>query len=168
MRERARGTPAETEKKSRDVQIAENRRAFYDYAIEDRVEAGLALTGTEIKSLRAGHVNLRDGFVRIDDGEAWLRGVHISPWTHSGYDNHEPLRSRKLLLHKSEIAFLARGASEKGYTIVPLRLYTKNGRAKVELGLARGKRRYEKRQVIKEREAQREMDAAIRRRVPRA
>jgi len=168
MRERARGTPAETEKKSRDVQIAENRRAFYDYAIEDRVEAGLALTGTEIKSLRAGHVNLRDGFVRIDDGEAWLRGVHISPWTHTGYDNHEPLRSRKLLLHKSEIAFLARGASEKGYTIVPLRLYTKNGRAKVELGLARGKRRYEKRQVIKEREAQREMDAAIRRRVPRA
>jgi len=168
MRERARGTPAETEKKSRDVQIAENRRAFYDYAIEDRVEAGLALTGTEIKSLRAGHVNLRDGFVRIDDGEAWLRGVHISPWTHTGYDNHEPLRSRKLLLHKSEIAFLARGASEKGYTIVPLRLYTKNGRAKIELGLARGKRRYEKRQVIKEREAQREMDAAIRRRVPRA
>ena len=168
MRERARGTPAETEKKSRDVQIAENRRAFYDYAIEDRVEAGLALTGTEIKSLRAGHVNLRDGFVRIDDGEAWLRGVHISPWTHTGYDNHEPLRSRKLLLHKSEIAFLARGASEKGYTIVPLRLYTKNGRAKVELGLARGKRRYEKRQLIKEREAQREMDAAIRRRVPRA
>ena len=168
MRERARGTPAAPEKKSRDVQLADNRRAFYDYSIGDKIEAGLALTGTEIKSLRAGHVSLRDGFVRIENGEAWLRGVHISPWTHTGHDNHEPLRSRKLLLHKSEIAFLARGASEKGYTVVPLRLYTKQGRAKVELGLARGKRRYEKRQVIKEREAQREMDAAIRRRVPRA
>jgi len=168
MRERARGTPAAPEKKSRDVQLADNRRAFYDYSIGDKIEAGIALTGTEIKSLRAGHVNLRDGFVRIEKGEAWLRGVHISPWTHTGHDNHEPLRSRKLLLHKSEIAFLARGASEKGYTVVPLRLYTKQGRAKVELGLARGKRRYEKRQVIKEREAQREMDAAIRRRVPRA
>jgi len=168
MRERARGTPAAPEKKSRDVQLADNRRAFYDYSIGDKIEAGIALTGTEIKSLRAGHVNLRDGFVRIENGEAWLRGVHISPWTHTGHDNHEPLRSRKLLLHKSEIAFLARGASEKGYTVVPLRLYTKQGRAKVELGLARGKRRYEKRQVIKEREAQREMDAAIRHRVPRA
>jgi len=149
MRERARGTPAAPEKKSRDVQLADNRRAFYDYSIGDKIEAGIALTGTEIKSLRAGHVNLRDGFVRIENGEAWLRGVHISPWTHTGHDNHEPLRSRKLLLHKSEIAFLARGASEKGYTVVPLRLYTKQGRAKVELGLARGKRRYEKRQVIK-------------------
>jgi SsrA-binding protein len=168
MRERARSTPAEPEKKTRDVQIAENRRALYDYAIEDKLEAGLALTGTEIKSLRAGHVNLRDGFVRIEDGEAFLRGVHISPWTHTGYDNHEPLRSRKLLLHKNEIAFLERGASTKGYTVIPLRVYTKNGRAKVELGLARGKRRYEKREVIKEREAQREMDAAVRRRVPRA
>jgi SsrA-binding protein len=113
MRERARGTPAAPEKKSRDVQLADNRRAFYDYAIEDRVEAGLALTGTEIKSLRAGHVNLRDGFVRIEDGEAWLRGVHISPWTHTGYDNHEPLRSRKLLLHKNEIAFHERGVAQR-------------------------------------------------------
>ena len=168
MRERARGTPAAPEKKSRDVQIAENRRALYDYAIEDKLEAGLSLTGTEIKSLRAGHVNLRDGFVRIEDGEAFLRGVHISPWTHTGYDNHEPMRSRKLLLHKNEIAFLERGSSTKGYTVIPLRVYTKNGRAKVELGLARGKKRYEKREVIKEREAQREMDAAVRRRVPRA
>ena len=168
MRERARSTPAEPEKKSRDVQISENRRAFYDYTIEDKIEAGVALTGTEIKSLRAGHVNMRDGFVKIERGEAWLRGVHISPWTHTGYDNHEPLRPRKLLLHKAEIAFLERGAAAKGYTVVPLRLYTKHGRATVELGLARGKRRYEKRQVIKEREATREMDAAIRRRAPRS
>src|SRR5262249_5386876 len=97
----------------------------------------------------------------------WLRGVHISPWTHTGYGQHEPLRPRRLLLHKTEIASLARGSAQQGYTIVPLRIYTKAGRAKVELGLARGKRRYEKRQVIKEREAQREMDAAVRRRVPR-
>jgi SsrA-binding protein len=167
MRERARSTPEKPEKKSRDVELADNRRAQYDYAIEERLEAGVSLTGTEIKSLRAGHVNLRDGYAKVEDGEAWLRGVHISPWTHSGHDNHEPLRPRRLLLHKNEIAFLARGTSEKGYTIVPLRMYTKNGRAKVELGLARGKRRYEKREVIKEREAQREMDAAVRRRAPR-
>lgn len=167
MRERARSTPEAPEKKSRDVEIAENRRAFYDYSIEEKLEAGLALTGTEIKSLRAGHVNMRDGFVKIDGNQAWLRGVHISPWVSTGYDNHEPLRPRRLLLHKSEIAFLQRGAAAKGYTIVPLRLYTKRGRAKIELGLARGKRRYEKRQVIKEREATREMDAAVRRRVPR-
>ena|SRR2546422_4151778 len=167
MRERARSTPEKPEKKSRDIELADNRRARFDYAIEERVEAGLSLTGTEIKSLRAGHANLRDGYAKIEKGEAWLRGVHIAPWTHSGYANHEPLRQRKLLLHKGEIAFLERGTSEKGYTIVPLRIYTKQGRAKVELGLARGKRRFEKRQVIKEREAQREMDAAIRRRAPR-
>lgn len=168
MRERARSTPKEPEKKSRDLQLADNRRASYDYAIEERLEAGISLTGTEIKSLRAGRVNMRDGFARVEGGELWLKGVHISPWSSTGYDNHEPLRARKLLLHKREIEFLARGAAQRGYTIVPLRIYTKNGRAKVEIGLGRGKRRYEKREVIKEREATREMDAAIRRRAPRA
>lgn len=168
MRERARGTPTSEAPKKRDVDLADNRRARFDYAIEERVEAGLALTGTEIKSLRAGHVSLRDGYVKIEKGEAWLRNVHISPWTHSGYGNHEPLRARKLLLHRGEIAHLVGAVAQKGYTIVPLRLYTKQGRAKVELALARGKRRYEKRQVIKEREATREMDAAIRRRAPRS
>jgi len=168
MRERARSKPAAPERKSRDVQLADNRRAQYDYSIEERLEAGVVLMGTEIKSLRAGHVNLRDGYVKIEKGEAWLRGVHISPWTHTGYENHEPLRPRRLLLHRQEIAFLERGAAAKGYTIVPLRMYTKHGLAKVELGLGRGKRRYEKRQVIKEREATREMDAAIRRRAPRS
>jgi len=168
VRERARSTPQEPEKPSRDVQLAENRRATYDYAIEEKLEAGVSLTGTEIKSLRAGHVNLRDGYVRIEDGEAWLRGVHISPWERAGYVSHEPLRPRKLLLHRREIAFLGGGASQKGYTIVPLRMYTKHGRVKVELGLGRGKRRYEKRENIKEREAKREMDAAVRRRVPRS
>jgi len=167
MRERARSTPSPAEKKSRDVQLADNKKASYDYSIEERFEAGLSLTGTEIKSLRAGHVYLRDGYAKIEKGEAWLRGVHISPWTHPGYANHEPLRPRKLLLHKSELLFLANRSAQQGYTLVPLRIYTKHGRAKVELGLARGKRRYEKRQVIKEREAQREMDAAIRRRAPR-
>ena len=168
MRERKRSTPDAPEKKPRDVQLGDNRRAVYDYAIEDRVEAGLALTGTEIKSLRAGRVNLRDGYARIEKGEAWLRNVHIAPWTHAAHDNNDPLRPRKLLLHKGEIGQLAGAVSQKGYTIVPLRLYTKNGRAKVELGLARGKRRYEKRASIKEREATREMDAAIRRRAPRS
>ena len=168
MRERAGSTPAPADKKGRDVQLACNRKAGYDYSIEERFEAGISLRGTEIKSLRAGHVNLREGYAKIESGEAWLRGVHISPWTHPGYANHEPLRPRKLLLHKSEIAFLAGASAQKGYTLVPLRMYTKKGRAKVELGLARGKRRFEKRQVIKEREAQREMDAAIRRRVPRS
>ena len=160
-------TDAPPAEPAREVQLADNRKARFDYQIERRLEAGIALRGTEIKSLRAGHANLRDGYAKIEKGQAWLRGVHISPWTHTGTENHEPLRPRKLLLHKGEIAFLERGTSTKGYTIVPLRIYTKNGRAKVELGLAKGKRRYEKRQVIKEREANREMDAAIRRRAPR-
>jgi SsrA-binding protein len=156
---------AAPEKKPRDLQLADNRRALFDYAIEDRFEAGLALTGTEIKSLRAGHVNLRDGYARIEKGQAWLRNVHIAPWTHAAHDNHDPLRPRKLLLHKGEIGQLAGVVSQKGYTLVPLRMYTKRGRAKVEIGLARGKKRYEKRQVIKEREAAREMQAAIKRRI---
>ncbi len=148
---------AAPEKKPRDLQLADNRKAFFDYAIEDRVEAGIALTGTD--------VNLRDGYAHIEKGQAWLRNVHIAPWTHAAHDNHEPLRPRKLLLHKSEIGQLAGAVSQKGYTLVPLRMYTKGGRAKVEIGLARGKKRYEKRQVIKEREAAREMQAATRRRI---
>jgi len=167
MRERKRSTPVEAERKPRDLELADNRRAFYDYAIDERIEAGIALRGTEIKSLRAGRANLRDGYVRIENGQAWLRNAHIAPWTHAARDNHEPLRPRRLLLHKSEIGHLAGAASQKGYTIVPLRIYTKEGRAKVELGLARGKRRYEKRDTIKRREAAREIDAAIRRRAPR-
>jgi SsrA-binding protein len=156
---------AAPEKKARDIQLADNRKALFDYAIEDRFEAGLALTGTEIKSLRAGHVNMRDGYARIEKGQAWLRNVHIAPWTHAANENHDPLRPRKLLLHRGEIGQLAGAVSQKGYTLVPLRLYTKGGRAKVEIGLARGKKRYEKRQVIKEREAAREMQAAVKRRV---
>ena len=156
---------AAPDKRPRDLQLADNRKAAFDYAIEDRVAAGIALTGTEIKSMRAGHVNLRDGYALIQKGQAWLRNVHIAPWTHAAHDNHEPLRPRKLLLHKGEIDQLAVAVSQKGYTLVPLRMYTKNGRAKVEIGLARGKKRYEKRQVIKEREAAREMQAATKRRI---
>ncbi len=112
---------AAPEKKPRDLQLADNRKALFDYSIEDRFEAGIALTGTEIKSMRAGHVNLRDGYAHIEKGQAWLRNVHIAPWTHAAHDNHEPLRPRKLLLHKNEIGQLAGAVSQKGYTLVPLR-----------------------------------------------
>jgi SsrA-binding protein len=156
--------PAEPE---RQVQLADNRKARFDYQIEGRLEAGIALRGTEIKSLRAGHANLRDGYARVENGEVWLRNVHIAPWANSRYDNHDPLRPRKLLLHKDEIGQLVGTTAQKGYTLVPLRMYIKHGRAKVELGVARGRKRFDKRQVIKEREATREMDAAIRRRVGR-
>ncbi len=148
--------------------LADNRKAFFDYDIVDRIEAGIALAGSEIKSLRAGRGDLREGYARIERGEAWLFNVHISPWTHSGYASHEPKRKRKLLLHKAEIVSLGTRVAQKGFTLVPLRVYLKDGRAKVELGLARGKRKYEKREKIREREAAREMDAAIRRRVGRA
>ena len=151
----------------RTVVLADNRRALFDYAIERRVEAGIVLLGTEIKSLRAGQGNLREGYARIEKGEAWLRGVHIAAWKHSSGEDHEPTRPRKLLLHRTEIDALAGELSQKGYTMVPLRLYTKNGRAKVELGLGRGKKRYDKRQAIKERETKREMQVAVRRRLGR-
>jgi SsrA-binding protein len=143
--------------------VADNRRALYDYSIDERVEAGIALTGTEIKSIRAGKVNLREGYARIERGEAWLLGVHISPWSHGGHVNHEPLRRRKLLLHRAEIVTLGTKAAQKGATLVPLRLYLKDGRAKVELALARGKRKYDKREAIKKREMQRELEEARKR-----
>ncbi len=143
--------------------VVENRRAFYDYDIDERVEAGIALLGSEIKSIRAGKVNLREGYARIERGEAWLLGVHIAPWSHAGYTQHEPLRKRKLLLHRAEIIALGTKAAQKGATLVPLRLYLKAGRVKVELGLARGRRKYDKREAIKRREMRREMEEARRR-----
>jgi SsrA-binding protein len=142
--------------------LAENRKALFDYHIEDRVEAGVALTGTEIKSVRAGRLNLREGYARIERGEAWLHGVHIAPWSHGGRDNHDPLRKRKLLLHRAEIVLLGSRVAQKGLTLVPLRVYLKDGRAKIELGLARGKRKYDKRAAIREREIDRETQAALR------
>jgi SsrA-binding protein len=142
--------------------IANNRRAYHDYFIDDKLEAGLVLTGTEIKSIREGRVNLRDGYVRIADGEAWLTNVHIAPYEQGNRYNHEPLRDRKLLLHRDEIASLIGRARQRGYTIIPLQLYLKRGRAKIELGLARGKKQYDKRASIAEREAQRDIDRALR------
>jgi SsrA-binding protein len=144
-------------------EIASNRRAFHDYFIDEKYEAGLALTGTEVKSLRAGKANLRDGYVRLDGSEAWLENVHISPYTQGGYVNHEPMRPRKLLLHRREIATLIGKTRQKGFTLIPLRMYFSGNHAKVEIGLARGKRQYDKRVALAEADARREMERAIRR-----
>jgi SsrA-binding protein len=143
--------------------IAVNRRAWHDYFVDETYEAGMVLTGTEVKSLREGRANLRDGFVRLDGREAWLENVHISPYVQGGYTNHEPLRSRKLLLHGKEIASLIGKVKQRGYTLIPLRLYFARNRAKVEVGLARGKRQYDKRQALAEADAKREMERAVRR-----
>ena len=142
--------------------IAVNRRANHDYFIDDRIEAGLALTGTEIKSIREGRVNLREGYARIVNGEAYLDNVHIAPYEQGNRYNHEPLRERKLLLHRKEIDSLMGRVRQRGYTLVPLQLYLKHGRAKVELGLARGKREFDKRESIAKREAQREIERGLR------
>jgi SsrA-binding protein len=144
--------------------IARNRRARFDYHIDDTVEAGLVLTGTEVKSLRAGRASLSDGFGQITDGEAWLHNVHIPEYTLGTWTNHEPRRTRKLLLHRKEIERLETATRERGSTLVPLSLYFKDGRAKVELGLARGKHTYDKRHALAERDAAREVDRALRRR----
>ncbi|MDQ7054796.1 MAG: SsrA-binding protein SmpB [candidate division KSB1 bacterium] len=141
--------------------ITVNRKARHDYEILDTIEAGIVLLGTEVKSLRAGKVNLKDSYARVKDGEVWLIGVHISPYSHGSYNNHDPERDRKLLLHKSEIRRLIGKTEEKGVTLVPLRMYFKNGKAKVELALARGKRKYDKRQDIAKRDAQREIQRKL-------
>ncbi len=144
--------------------IASNRRARHDYTIESTVEAGLVLTGTEVKSLRAGRASLVDGFGQISDGEAWLHGVHIPEYTQGTWTNHEPRRVRKLLLHRKQIDKLASSVNERGLTLIPLSLYFSDGKAKVELGLARGKRTYDKRQDLAKRDAAREVERALRRR----
>lgn len=140
--------------------VAQNKRARYDYHIEDTWEAGLVLTGTEVKALRAGRAALTDGYARVKDGEIWLEGVHIPEYVQGTWTNHAPRRPRKLLLHKREIARITTKAEEPGMTLVPLTLYFKDGKAKVEIALARGKRTYDKRQAIARREAKREMDRA--------
>lgn len=146
-------------------EITVNRRAFHDYHILERLEAGLVLTGTEIKSIRQGQVNIRHAYAKVEDGELWLMGAHIARYPAGGAHNHEPTRTRKLLVHQDEISRLQGQLAQKGITLVPLRLYIKNHKAKVELGLARGKRVYDKRQAIRRREAEREARRAIRRRV---
>ena len=143
---------------------ATNRKAYHDYFIDEVIEAGIVLTGTEIKSVRAGRVNLRDSYARVEDGEMWLLNTHISPYDQGNRFNHDPDRPRKLLLHRSQIRQLARKVLEKGYTLVPLRVYFKDSLAKVELALARGRRAYDKREAVAEREAQREVDRELARR----
>jgi len=144
--------------------VAQNRRARHDYHIEDTYEAGLVLTGTEVKSLRAGHASLVDGYALVRDDEVWLMGVHIPEYTEGTWTNHEPRRARKLLLHRREIGKLIEKTQEQGLTIVPLALYFTEGRAKVEIAVARGKRSYDKRQDLAKRDAAREMERATRRR----
>ncbi|MBL7032019.1 MAG: SsrA-binding protein SmpB [Nitrospira sp.] len=138
--------------------IAKNRKAYHDYHIEETFEAGISLVGTEVKSLREGRANLKESYVIIKNNEAFLFGCHISPYTHGNIQNHEPLRTRKLLLHRKEIDKLWGNISQKGLALVPLKLYFKAGKAKLEIGLAKGKKQYEKRDTIKEREANREIE----------
>ncbi|MEI2728892.1 MAG: SsrA-binding protein [Alphaproteobacteria bacterium ADurb.BinA280] len=144
--------------------VAQNRKARHDYHIEDVFEAGLVLQGTEVKSLRAGHATLVDGYADVKDGEVWLHGVHIPEYTEGTWTNHEPRRKRKLLLHRNEISKLIGKTKEGGFTLVPLSLYFKDGYAKVEIALARGRKAYDKRQAIAERDAKREAERATGRR----
>lgn len=144
--------------------VARNRRARHDYHIEDVLEAGLVLTGTEVKSLRAGRASLTDGFAQVSGGEAWLHGVHIPEYLQGTWTNHEPRRVRKILLHRKQIDRLASSTAERGLTLVPLTLYFSDGKAKVEIALARGKRTYDKRQDLARRDAAREVERALRRR----
>ncbi|MBI3978992.1 MAG: SsrA-binding protein SmpB [Chloroflexi bacterium] len=147
--------------KSPEKVIAVNRKAFHDYHVEESVEAGLALTGSEIKSIRLGRVNLREAYARVEHGEAWLLKMHVAPYEAGDrFTAQEPTRRRKLLLHRQQIVWLLSKAREKGYTLIPLKLYLKNDRAKIELGLARGKKQYDKREAIARRDADREIERA--------
>ncbi len=141
-----------------DQTIAVNRRARHDYAIEETIEAGLVLTGTEIKSIRAGRANLAEAYARIERREAWLIGAHIAPYLQASHQQHEPTRTRKLLLHRDQIAELVGLQSAKGLTIVPLRLYIRGGTAKLEIGVGRGKKAHDKRRSIAERDMRRELE----------
>jgi SsrA-binding protein len=141
--------------------VAENRKALHDYFIEERYEAGMSLLGTEVKSLREGKANLRDSYVLIKDSEALLLNCHISPYSHGNIMNHDPLRTRKLLLKRSEIERLRGKAAQKGYSIIPLKIYFKGPYAKIEIGLAKGKRLFDKRETIKEKEAARQIERAL-------
>ena len=148
-----------------DKTVAVNRRARHEYAVNETLEAGLVLSGTEIKSIRAGRVNLAEAYARIEHGEAWLIGAHIAPYEQGNRNNHEPTRTRKLLMHRDQIAELVGRTQAKGYTLVPLKLYIRNGMAKLELGVARGKKAHDKRRAIAERDMRRELDRSTKERV---
>jgi len=143
--------------------VSVNRQAYHDYYVEQTVEAGVSLVGTEIKSIREGRVNLRGSYAMARNGELWLENAHIAVYEHGNRYNHDPMRNRKLLLHRREIEQLTTMVATKGLTLVPLKLYLKGGRAKVELGLCRGKKLYDKREAIAERDARREIERAVRR-----
>jgi len=145
--------------------VATNRKARHEFEILETFEAGLVLRGTEVKSLREGQITFKDSYVAVQNGEAWLIGCHVSPYHHGSDANHDPERRRKLLLHRRELQRLLGKTAERGLTIVPLRLYFKEGRAKLEVGLARGRKLHDKRAVLRERETRREMDKAMRARV---
>jgi len=150
-----------TDREKAQANVAENRKAYHDFHLLETFEAGLVLLGTEVKAIREGRVNLRDSFARVEDGEVFIYNVNISSYSHRGYADHEPLRRRKLLLHREEIRKLIGKTVEKGMTLVPVRLYFKDGRVKVAISLAKGKKEYDKRETIKRREADRETRAAI-------
>jgi SsrA-binding protein len=141
--------------------VASNRKAYHDYFIEDTFEAGIVLTGTEIKSVRAGQVNLRDSYATIKNGELWLMNTHIATYRGGSYFNHEPRRQRKLLMHRREINRLSGKMQEKGLTLIPLRVYLKDNRAKVEIGLGRGKKQYDKRASLRDKESRREVERVV-------
>ena len=158
---KASAAPAARSSAAREKTLVNNRQVFHDYHILETVEAGLALQGTEVKSIRAGNVNLRDAYARAENGEIWLWNAHIAQFEQGNRWNHEPRRPRKLLLHTREIGRLAAKASESGNTLVPIRLYDKNGKIKLELALGKGKRQYDKRSAIAERESKREIERTI-------
>ncbi len=147
--------------------LADNRKAGFDYEYLDQYEAGVVLLGTEVKAIREGRVNLRDSYARVERGELWVYNIHISPYSHRGYAEHEALRRRKLLLNRAEIRKLIGRTVEKGLTLVPTRMYLKNGRVKLNIALARGKKAHDKRETIKRRETDRETRAAVKSRVDR-
>jgi SsrA-binding protein len=153
---------ATKEERRADRVVTSNRRALHEYSILDSVEAGIALTGTEIKSIRDGKISIAEAYARIQDGELWLIGAHISPYAHGSYTNHDPDRPRKLLVHKSQLRELKEAIEQKGMTLVPLRVVLRRGRAKVDVGLARGKKLWDKRQASAERDATREIARAMR------
>ncbi|MEQ6376824.1 SsrA-binding protein SmpB [Bacillaceae bacterium S4-13-58] len=148
-------------KKTDDNVIAQNRKARHDYFIEETYEAGLVLKGTEIKSIRAGRVNLKDAFARVHKGEVFIHNMHISPYEQGNRFNHDPLRTRKALLHKKQINQLIGETQQQGYSLIPLKIYIKNGFAKVLIGLARGKKKYDKREDLKQKQAKRDIERAM-------
>ncbi len=148
-----------------DKDIINNRHAFFEYHIEDKYEAGIALAGTEVKSVMLGRIQLKESYVAVKDGEVWLMNAHISPYSHGNINNHEPLRTRKLLLHRKEIERLEKETTQKGMTLVVTRIYWKNGRIKFEIGVAKGKKLYDKREDLKSRTIDRETRAQMKERL---